>query len=765
MSASLAVGNRVTGTVIRCQPFGLLVRLDDGTPAIVRERELAWTAEELKGWRQKYAPGTGITAVVLERGEAATPELSIRLVQFDPWTDLGDKLSVGQLVEGTVTVVQPYGVFVELAPGVTGLLHASRLPAWNTEPITDVFWPGDEVRAIVEHIDVSQRHIALSMMDIRTARWPADERSNGARRLHSATRAQASATSAGTRRAARPAEQLAELPRAHAILLVENDAGQRDVWVKWLRSIGQHAVGAASAEEALSRIAHQSFDLVFMDVHLPGMPGTAALRRILDQIPHSRGVLMTGDWAYLQQPDAERLVAGGVEVLIKPLQPEDMYRVLSTAARADAAQGAAQGADLDSRRPSPRAGEGFDSKPSRSRAGGPQRLLEQSLLRAQRLTKAEIAVLFKLDVSSRRVQIELPRDDRLLATRAETDLIHSPVRDVAEDRELYVIEEVEAAPGKVRYLLPLLNFRACIGVPVPIESSHHYALFFFYSRPTAFDDVRREQARAGALAVGAALERCELADRIVARQHDILLGQLNRGLVHELNQRLPPAADSLNSLVRQLGIIQRTLQDSPNAMREDDVRRAQEMTARAVENVAKLSQVSELFRKFTLRGSIGIVRVDRVAEETLALVRDLTHEAGVAVTIAPPDRLLLARTNELHLQHALLNLIVNAVQQIALLRPNNDGQGHKGRVHIYFAEHQRRSGPVVQVHVEDDGPGVHRQHTQAIFELGFTTRREGSGLGLYVTRLLMEGMHGQVYIGESTRLWGTRFVLELPAGV
>lgn len=761
MSASLAVGNRVTGTVIRCQPFGLLVRLDDGTPAIVRERELAWTAEELKGWRQKYAPGTGITAVVLERREAATPELSIRLVQFDPWTDLGDKLSVGQLVEGTVTVVQPYGVFVELAPGVTGLLHASRLPAWNTEPITDVFWPGDSVKAIVEHIDVSQRHIALSMTDIRTARWPADERGNGAQRLYSAAGAQAGATSTNAGQSARPARLLAELPQAHAILLVENDAGQRDTWVKWLRSIGQHAVGVASAEEALSRIANQPFDLVFMDVHLPGMSGTEALRRILDQIPHIRGVLMTGDWAYLQHPDAERLITDGVEVLIKPLQPEDVYCVLSTAAQA----GAAQGAALDSRRPSPRAGEGFDSKPSRARASGPQRLLEQSLLRAQRLTKAETAVLFKLDVSSRRVQIELPRDNRLLATRAETNLIHSPVRDVAEDREFCVIEDIEAAPGKVRYLLPLLNFRACIGVPVPIESSHHYALFFFYSRPTAFDDVRREQARAGALAVGAALERCELADRIIARQRDILFGQLNRGLVHELNQRLPPAADSLNLLVRQLATIQRTPQTSPDAVREDGVRQAQEMAAKAVENITKLSQVSELFKKLTLQGSIGTVRVDRVAEETIALVRDLAHEAGVSVTMAPPDHILLARTNELHLQHALLNLIVNAVQQIALLRPNNDGQGHKGRVHIYFTEHQHRSGPIVQVHIEDDGPGIHRQHTQAIFDLGFTTRREGSGLGLYVARLLMEGMHGQVYLGESVRLWGTRFVLKLPAGV
>ena len=78
--------------------------------------------------------------------------------------------------------------------------------------------------------------------------------------------------------------------------------------------------------------------------------------------------------------------------------------------------------------------------------------------------------------------------------------------------------------------------------------------------------------------------------------------------------------------------------------------------------------------------------------------------------------------------------------------------------------HERRGQDIVlQISVEDDGPGIHHRLWERIFEMGFTTRRgEGSGLGLYVTRGLVETLGGRVYVAESHILWGTTFVVELP---
>lgn len=745
MSNAPALTALFTCEVIRIMPFGLLVRLEDGRTAVIRERELGWTAEERQNWRQTYRPGVKVQAVMLDERGGESPELSVRLAHADPWLTVTDWLSPGQLVGGVVTAVQPYGVFVELQPGVTGLLHQSNLPAWCKRPIGDAFWPGDAVKVVVQQIDLQQRRIALTMRDIRAVRWTDDARRNGKPTAESL---------AAPKQAVRLPLELAVLPRTYAVLIVDNDGEYRDRWVRWLRSAGQYAVGVATAEEGLGRMAAgEPFDMVIMDVHLPGMSGPEALVRILDDAPEARGVLTSGDWGCLHEdanPVLRQLMARGVRVLPKPFEAEDLLDVLLSLS----ATGPAEPASA------------HEPQAPASAYVEPQRLLAQAVLRAQRLTRASLAVLFKLDASARKVEIELPRNDERLASEATLNLIHSPVRDVAEDREFCVIEDVEAAAGKARYLLPLLRFHACLGAPVPADAAQRYALFFFYEQPTVFDEARREQARAGALAVGAALERREMVARIVTVQRDILLGQLNRGLVHEMNNRIPVTSDAVKSLERQLDEIERALAASP-ASAHDLVQRVQSMLAHAAESVASLSRMNELFRRFTAQSSIRTVRVEQEAQEAAQMLRDEAERAGVDVEVEMPERMVIVRANPIYLQHVLLNVMLNAVQQIALLRPRKEHrEGHVGRVRVRVEERQRRAGPVAIVSVEDDGPGIHRQHRQRIFDLGFTTRSDGgSGLGLYVARHLMEAMHGRIYVAESAMLWGTRIVVELPGGV
>ena len=172
MPNSPQLGDVVSVKVKRVLPFGLRVILEDGQPGLIRDRELTWsTSAEHDRLREQYTVGDVLQAVVLGENRQKQIELSLRLVQNDPWTDLPQRYHLGQLVSGVVTGIQPYGVFLELEPGVVGLLHNSRLPAWPGINQTDLFWPGDHVIAVVDEMDVTQRRLNFSLAKAVSRRW------------------------------------------------------------------------------------------------------------------------------------------------------------------------------------------------------------------------------------------------------------------------------------------------------------------------------------------------------------------------------------------------------------------------------------------------------------------------------------------------------------------------------------------------------------------------------------------------------------------
>lgn len=167
---SLEVGQRHRGRVSSIADFGAFVDLGRGVDGLVHLSELSW--QRVDDPRQVVKVGDEVDVVVLEVNKSKERiSLSIKQTQEDPWTNIEKKYRENQLVEGRVTCVADIGAFVELEPGVEGLLHTSELiGAPNVTP-EQVLKPDDVVLLKVVEASASRRRIRLSAKRVRREEW------------------------------------------------------------------------------------------------------------------------------------------------------------------------------------------------------------------------------------------------------------------------------------------------------------------------------------------------------------------------------------------------------------------------------------------------------------------------------------------------------------------------------------------------------------------------------------------------------------------
>ena len=172
---TLAIDQVLEGQVTRIQPFGAFVELVPGVEGLVHISELSWSRSA--GIEDVVRTGDRITVKVLgiEQTEDTGKlkiSLSAKQVSGDPWLDINSQFEVGQKVQGTVTRCAKFGAFVEISPGVEGLVHISELS--YTRRVMDpaeVVTVGETVPVVIKEIDLEKRRLALSVRDAEGDPW------------------------------------------------------------------------------------------------------------------------------------------------------------------------------------------------------------------------------------------------------------------------------------------------------------------------------------------------------------------------------------------------------------------------------------------------------------------------------------------------------------------------------------------------------------------------------------------------------------------
>ena len=162
----------VTGKVVSLTDYGAFIEIEKGIEGLIHISEMSWT-QHVKHPSQIVSMGQIVDAVVLniDKDEKKLA-LGMKQLEPDPWQDLMQKYPVESSHKGIVRNLTNFGVFIELEPGVDGLVHISDL-SW-TKKIRhpgEFVKKGDELEVVVLSIDPEQRRIALGHKQIKANPW------------------------------------------------------------------------------------------------------------------------------------------------------------------------------------------------------------------------------------------------------------------------------------------------------------------------------------------------------------------------------------------------------------------------------------------------------------------------------------------------------------------------------------------------------------------------------------------------------------------
>lgn len=175
---SIVPGAILTGRVVSTREFGAFVDLGGNVQGLLHVSEMGWSRVADPSQVVKVGDEISVKVLRVDPGEGDRQKIALGLKQLmdDPWSTAADTYAVGQVRTGTVERHEKFGVFVALAPGITGLVPLSETALPKTADVPRTLPIGREIQVMILEIDAEQRRIRLSVKAIESAREAAEVR-------------------------------------------------------------------------------------------------------------------------------------------------------------------------------------------------------------------------------------------------------------------------------------------------------------------------------------------------------------------------------------------------------------------------------------------------------------------------------------------------------------------------------------------------------------------------------------------------------------
>jgi signal transduction histidine kinase/predicted RNA-binding protein with RPS1 domain len=759
--ASVRKGDRVQVKVARIIPAGVIVTWGGGASGIVRNRELDWE-RALDHSATVLNVNDEFPAIVLEVETGGRRiELSRKRAIHDPWQKVRDgQYGKDMIVRGEVVNVVHFGAFVEIEPGIEGLLRDTEIPRRDDQSIGDLLWIGDQVEVCIKRIDLDNQEITLSLLERLRRRAEASRQRVSAANLDTVSVPPSKFHLEYSKLYFEFGDLLGQ--RIHFVTVIDNEVEFADEFADWLRRWGYQVSVITDGQLVQGEVPVS--DLVFIDIDLGHTDGLKIARHIRQSRPEILIVLMSGlNWFVQNHTGLQATIADGL--LVKPFQNREVLELLAKLERGQRLE-----SETEDKQVSQTSQVVFLQRVvERLRSGAElHRTVEDAIAELRERMDATAAVLFAVDQFSLKTSIYASSNfSAEKATKSALDALRfSVVRNVAVARE-EVLTGGASLDGRFASLLLLLEFESCIGVSLPnVTPDALYALFVFDQRGDHFN-VQHTMLAASMACLLASRIQTEAAISLLQKvQQLILAGQVTSSLLHELRNKLSVVGQASSNLLDDYEDFTSEGRRTPSLSLIGRMRRRTERISDASQ---QLGDLLNEYLGLTRQGVVEEVNVNEVLANTIRQIRSMARDSAVdtSTELDPHTLRCMAVTGQL--AQVFLNVALNALQQMGIQRAIYDAlpahtQG-AWRGHLKVASHLDLSDKErpLKIRFTDEGSGIHRKQWDWIFELGTTTRNGGTGLGLYLCRSLLATLGGRITVGKSYMFVGTTFLIELPA--
>lgn len=758
----------VTATIIKVRPGGLNVRSPDVGKAWMPKLEFSYDPEENRKLVTLFKEGNEIEVVVLGEGIGGEDIIvSHKRVKHDPWMEIDDS-RIGTERRIVVESVTKHAAFGLIEKGIRGTFSFNELDNYLDERDPEGIWkrfrivmPGDALMGTVEKIDYGGELIHLNIAEYLKQVETKPERILGdigewrtPVGIHTSSNG-----------------DIGRALEVDRILVVDDNKKFLNSIIENLQMDKYEVVGVSSYGKCAALLNEISstqtepgdgyFDMAFIDINLTGVPGdlqgidlAILLKR---EQPHCKIVLITGEQDENKDAKIERSGDLKIEAYIyKPISPMELRHVISEAARVEG-HPVANFLEYIS-----------DSSEQLPREATEGNSVEEILTKLQEFHPQSTVVLFRMDPRTLKVYIDakvgyLPTQRKLLQM-----LKYSPVRDCAIDEEFIFTDNAPSIDqqAKHRWLLRTFcktyqkdtfsgldfftdSYRSCIGIRIPMEADEYArCLFWFHWEKRKFDpEVDKPRAEAYVIKIASQLDYDRLINRINQDSKFTISGKSHSSLGHELMTALNTAELRLDTLRKKL---------QSGGVNHDEIREAVET---ALERQQYASRIARTFRQLAKRKEITEVNVYKCLEEAGREAKELVdnYPKNIELRIGEtPEEEILVRADEIALIQMFFNLLLNAAQQIDMFIRD------KGIVLSKVEKMEKEGREYARVLISDTGPGIHVMNFQRIFEPTFSTKMDGTGMGLNICKTTVEDVGGEIRVLSSTLFVGTTFEVLLP---